>query len=147
MMASLTPYRQTAEVTGSRRLATQSLRRSSYTSDHTTQVSFSEAAKFGLLALVDAIYDFEVNRGHTFTHQFDLQLWRRAGIQLLAAIPNKLLECLIQGNIAQEWVRGSEELVELFGEYESPESDDQVLFEEESDRVRTVSSPFCDTTE
>lgn len=76
-----------------------------------------ELAEFGLFALVDAVFDDEYKRGHPFAHKFDLQHWRHVGIPFLAAIPNKLLAAIIEGNLAKRWATGDPELVALYGAY------------------------------
>jgi hypothetical protein len=81
------------------------------------RIFFSEAAKFGFLALVDTVFDFEESRGHSFASKFELSTWRRAGLPFLAAIPNKLLECIMEGTLAKDWVDGDDELTDLFGKW------------------------------
>jgi hypothetical protein len=140
----LIPYSEPIEVLAFRELTLDSDGASSSQPTDIARVPFSEALEFGYLALVDTVHDYELERHHSFTRKFELEEWRRAGVDFLAAMPNKLLDCLIQGNIAKEWASGDPELAELFGKYKppkfGPESD--TLFDQES---VVVCASLCDT--
>jgi len=140
----LITYSEPIEVLAFRELTLDPNGASSSQPTDTARVPFSEALEYGYLALVDTVHDYELERHHSFTRKFELQEWRRAGVDFLAAMPNKLLECLIQGNIAKTWACGDLELAELFGKYEPPkfglESD--TLFDQES---VVVCASLCET--
>jgi hypothetical protein len=80
------------------------------------RVPLDQHLKLSFMRVMDTIYDYENSRAHSLVQSWGREKCREVGIPFLAAIPDRILQCIIQGTLASGHASGDLDLIKLYGE-------------------------------